>query len=84
MLTWVKNFYTHAKGKLTTYLAGLTAAAAELPNAVNQDTLNAINGVIPPQKQHHIVAALAALTIWSRIRRLLKTSPPVLPPPVTK
>lgn len=76
MLTWLQNFYTHAKTKLTTYLATLTAAAAELPNVVNQDALNAINAVVPPQTQHHIVAALAGLTIWSRIRRLLKTGAP--------
>lgn len=81
MIAYIKRFFSEIKTKLTTYLALLTASVAELPNVVSQDSLNAFHSVVSDSTHKHIVAGLAAVTIWSRVRRNLKPPPP--PPSVT-
>lgn len=69
---WLKGLFNEAKTKLTTYLAITTAGVAELPNMVDKNALDSIHAVVSDNTHKHIVAGLAVLTIWSRVRRSLK------------
>jgi hypothetical protein len=69
MATYLKNFLLLAKGKLTTYIALLTAGLSELLGTWDQAA-----AVFPAwliAHKAHIVAASSLLAIWSRIRKEL-------------
>jgi len=83
MLTYLKKLYAEAKTKVTTYVAIATAAVAQLA-ARAEDILNSIpqlkaflpaGPVLSLFLMKWIVPSLGVLTVWTRVRRLLKAAP---------
>ena len=69
---YFKKLFIEARNKLTTYLALITAAFAELPNALDQSGLDALHSVVSVNNYRHVLTVLALSTVWSRVRRLIK------------
>lgn len=68
----LKLFWTHAKGKLTTYVGLLIAGAAEIRNE-----WPTLTDQLPHWKwltgiEAHAFTVLGLLVIYARVRRLLK------------
>ena len=72
MIAYFERLYHEAKTKLTTYLALVTGLLVELPNAVSKDTLDTLHTVVSEPTYRHATAGLAAITIWSRVRRSIR------------
>jgi hypothetical protein len=82
MTRWLTEFYQHAKGKLTTWLAlgitGLSQLADHAEELVTQaPTLKPFlpSGAIVEHALHAVLSVLGVLVVWSRIRRLLRARP---------
>lgn len=72
-MNYISKFIALAKGKLTTYVALLTAGLSELLGS-----WDSASALFPPwiiTHKAHIVSASALLAIWSRIRRSLIETP---------
>lgn len=80
MTQWLKDFYAHARGKLTTWLAlgiaGLSQLADHAEEIVAQApslrTFLPASNVTLEHVLHGVMTLLGVLVVWSRIRRLLK------------
>jgi hypothetical protein len=71
MIDYIKRFWAAAKTKVTTYVAVAATVVAILPGAIN-DSWSQLSDVIPHAYQHTLLAGLALVTIWTRVRRELK------------
>jgi roadblock/LC7 domain-containing protein len=78
MKTWITQFYTLAKSKLTTYVALAIAALTLLADRADQlyaawPQLAAYLPAAPwmVSASHYVVMALGFLVVYTRIRRLL-------------
>ncbi len=67
LLDYSRRFYLAAKGKLTTWVALLTAGLSELIGTWDQSVALLPHWII--EHKPHIVAASALLAIWTRIRK---------------
>jgi len=81
MTQWLKDFYAHAKGKLTTWLALGIAALSQLADHAEEliGQVPSLRPFLPASNVtvehalHGMLSALGVLVIWTRIRRLLGT-----------
>ena len=69
MTDYLKKFLAHAKNKVTTYVALVTAGLSELLGGWDQAAAMFPHWVVA--QKAHIVAVSALLAIWSRIRKEL-------------
>lgn len=70
VIQYIKDFSHAAKGRLTTYVALLTAVLAEVLGGWD-DAAALLPAWVLNQKRH-IVALSALLAIWTRVRRDLQ------------
>ena len=68
-MQYLTNFFNAAKGKLTTYVALVTAGLNELLNSWDAAAALLPHWLIVHKV--HIVSAATLLAIWSRVRRLI-------------
>lgn len=80
---WLKDFYAHAKGKLTTWLALLIAGLSQLADHAEEliGEVPSLRPFLPASNVtvehilHGVLSGLGALVVWTRVRRLLKAIP---------
>lgn len=79
MIQWLKDFYVHAKGKLTTWLALGIAALSQLADHAEELIGQApslrpflpASNVTVEHVLHGALSGLGLLVVWTRVRRLL-------------
>jgi hypothetical protein len=68
--TYWKTVALEAYNKVTTYVVALIALISELPNLLDQATLDSLGLV--DKTRRHVIAVLAVIGIWTRVRRYVK------------
>lgn len=83
MLTYLRQLYTEAKGKVTTYLALAVGGVSQLADHAQElhDQFPELKGYLPQgpaieHGAHYALSGLGLLIVWSRVRRLLGAAKP--------
>lgn len=81
-MSYLANFWLHAKGKLTTWLALGIAGFSQLADHAEElrNEWPALRTYLPSvpwidHVSHGILSALGVVIVWSRVRRLLQPTP---------